>query len=76
MPKFPPKSHFSKSHIGQMTYHNDDPDEERVAATRDYHKRYYETHREILVERSRRWRADRRAAREQPVQPVADQAAN
>ena len=45
-------------------------DEERVKATRDYHKRYYENNKAVLVERSKKWREDRRAQR--PQAPVAE----
>lgn len=44
-------------------------DEERIAAIRDYHKRYYEAHRDTITNRSRQWRAARRN-----VAPPAPQA--
>lgn len=50
-------------------------DEERVQAIREYHKRYYEAHRDVLTARSRQWRAERKPARAdaplQQVNPVA-----
>ena len=33
-------------------------DEERMKAVREYRKRYYQAHRELLVERTRQWRAE------------------
>jgi hypothetical protein len=44
-------------------------DEERVQAIRDYHRKYYESHREVITTQSRQWRKDHKPAAP-PVQPV------